>query len=177
MSEIKFACPHCRQHIICDSDYGGLPIDCPDCKGSLLVPRLPGKNRLKSDVVLMGLPILQSGNRSETSPPADFWTEAAWERNVRTHAGPLTKETRSWLVVLICAMVLAALVLIQGRNPWLSLLILMIGGVISVCLFPKGDEATTNARIAKAIIWIFAVIVGLPLLMLAFLFAACAGCK
>lgn len=40
MREIKFACPHCSQHIACDEAYCGYQIRCPACEGGLIVPRL-----------------------------------------------------------------------------------------------------------------------------------------
>ena len=38
MPELKFACPHCQQHIAADAGYAGLQINCPACNGSLVVP-------------------------------------------------------------------------------------------------------------------------------------------
>jgi len=39
MSEFKFACPVCGQHITCDSGSSGTPMDCPTCFRTLVVPR------------------------------------------------------------------------------------------------------------------------------------------
>jgi hypothetical protein len=38
MSDLKFACPHCQQHIQCESGYAGMQIACPACANSLVVP-------------------------------------------------------------------------------------------------------------------------------------------
>jgi hypothetical protein len=38
MADIKFACPHCQQHLQADSGYGGVQINCPACNGALIVP-------------------------------------------------------------------------------------------------------------------------------------------
>jgi len=38
MSDIKFACPHCQQHIQCEPGYAGMQINCPACGGNMLVP-------------------------------------------------------------------------------------------------------------------------------------------
>ena len=40
MNEIKFACPHCHQHIACDEGYCGYQIACPACEGAMIVPKL-----------------------------------------------------------------------------------------------------------------------------------------
>src|SRR5436305_6886189 len=42
MADIKFACPHCSQHITCDELWGGHQLECPSCKNPLTVPAKPG---------------------------------------------------------------------------------------------------------------------------------------
>lgn len=37
MSDFKFSCPHCGQHIEAGADYAGLEINCPACGGALVV--------------------------------------------------------------------------------------------------------------------------------------------
>ena len=41
MADIKFSCPHCQQHIQAEPGYAGLQINCPACRGSLIVPGTP----------------------------------------------------------------------------------------------------------------------------------------
>ena len=41
MSEFKFACPVCGQHITCDSGSSGSPMPCPTCFRNLVVPQAP----------------------------------------------------------------------------------------------------------------------------------------
>ncbi len=41
MSEFKFACPMCGQHIRCGSDKSGKQVDCPTCFQKLSVPDAP----------------------------------------------------------------------------------------------------------------------------------------
>jgi hypothetical protein len=38
MSDFKFACPLCDQHIKCDERLGGQQIKCPSCGGDILIP-------------------------------------------------------------------------------------------------------------------------------------------
>ncbi len=40
MSEFKFACPVCGQHITCDSRSSGTQMECPTCFRKLVVPRI-----------------------------------------------------------------------------------------------------------------------------------------
>jgi hypothetical protein len=41
MSEFKFACPVCTQHIRCDSAQSGSVMDCPTCLQKIIVPFAP----------------------------------------------------------------------------------------------------------------------------------------
>src|SRR2546426_12010305 len=38
MSDIKFSCPACQQHIQADQGYADMQINCPACKTPLIVP-------------------------------------------------------------------------------------------------------------------------------------------
>jgi hypothetical protein len=38
MSDIKFACPHCQQHIQAEAGYAGMTITCPACHAGMVVP-------------------------------------------------------------------------------------------------------------------------------------------
>ena len=41
MSEFKFACPACGQHITCAANSSGSPMECPTCYRKLVVPQPP----------------------------------------------------------------------------------------------------------------------------------------
>src|SRR5206468_7283890 len=41
MSDIKFACPQCQQHIQCEPGYAGMEINCPTCLTRIIVPGTP----------------------------------------------------------------------------------------------------------------------------------------
>ncbi|HUA67200.1 MAG TPA: hypothetical protein VMA13_01515 [Candidatus Saccharimonadales bacterium] len=43
MSEFKFSCPHCRQHLQCDEQFSGREILCPSCHHLIHIPPIPGK--------------------------------------------------------------------------------------------------------------------------------------
>lgn len=45
MSEFKFACPVCGQHINCDSGSSGSQMDCPTCFRKLVVPQAPAPGK------------------------------------------------------------------------------------------------------------------------------------
>ena len=44
MSEFKYACPVCGQHIKCDSSQSGSVMECPTCFQKITVPQAPATN-------------------------------------------------------------------------------------------------------------------------------------
>jgi hypothetical protein len=43
MSEFKFDCPHCHQHLQCEEQFSGREIQCPSCNVLIRIPAVPGK--------------------------------------------------------------------------------------------------------------------------------------
>ena len=43
MSEFKFSCPHCTQHLQGDERLGGKQIQCPACKHLIVIPPSPSQ--------------------------------------------------------------------------------------------------------------------------------------
>jgi hypothetical protein len=47
IGELKFACPVCHQHIVCDLSAAGRQIECPTCFRPVVVPKSPSGNHGK----------------------------------------------------------------------------------------------------------------------------------
>jgi DNA-directed RNA polymerase subunit RPC12/RpoP len=45
MSEFKYACPVCGQHIKCDSSQAGTQMECPTCFQKIVVPQAPSEEQ------------------------------------------------------------------------------------------------------------------------------------
>jgi hypothetical protein len=43
MSDFKFSCPHCDQHLQSDERLSGRQIQCPHCDTLIRIPHVPGK--------------------------------------------------------------------------------------------------------------------------------------
>ncbi len=43
MSDFKFSCPHCDQHIRCDEKLAGRQIQCPGCNHLIVIPASPAQ--------------------------------------------------------------------------------------------------------------------------------------
>src|SRR5713226_4980178 len=111
MSEIKFACPSCSQHIACDAGYCDLQmIECPSCGKPLVVPRLTA-----SDSAHPGALVIAStpGSRPRIPPPVtplDLWTRESWAQHVDEVTGETPETSPLWLVSL-CGTILVAYLL------------------------------------------------------------------
>lgn len=69
MSEFKFACPVCGQHITCDSACSGTQMDCPTCFRKLVVPQ--AKSAGSTNLVLTAA-LVQSRPATSVSSQTDF---------------------------------------------------------------------------------------------------------
>src|SRR5277367_5860911 len=47
MSEYKYACPVCGQHMMCDSSQAGSVMECPTCFQKITVPQAPATEEQK----------------------------------------------------------------------------------------------------------------------------------
>jgi hypothetical protein len=43
MSQFKFSCPQCQQHLQCEEQFSGREIQCPSCHHLIRIPPIPGK--------------------------------------------------------------------------------------------------------------------------------------
>src|SRR5207302_8609478 len=85
MNEIKFACPHCRQHIACDEGYCGCQIACPACEGAMILPKLAIFGLRAPANLSLALPVAtpvprQAAEALSRTPAA--WSEKEWDRHV-----------------------------------------------------------------------------------------------
>ncbi|TAL02189.1 MAG: hypothetical protein EPO07_07615 [Verrucomicrobia bacterium] len=81
MSEFKFACPGCGQHIKCDTTQSGSQMECPTCFRKLIVPQAPAGDAGKlvltasevakrpATTVSNGLGAVAPGTTAKPGPP------------------------------------------------------------------------------------------------------------
>lgn len=101
MSEFKFACPVCGQHMMCDASHGGSVMECPTCYQKIVAPQAPAPD---SKFILTGTKLTEK------------------KINVRGVEGPVTappeKKFPLGLVValIICSLLTAAAIIFQSRS-------------------------------------------------------------
>ena len=83
MSQFKFSCPHCDQHLQCDEQASGLEFQCPNCQHLIRIPPFPAEPpssnpnpaRRGPPLFLPGTCPRQKGYRSIMNPNADELVE------------------------------------------------------------------------------------------------------
>ena len=43
MTDLKFSCPRCQQHLECDAQLSGREVQCPRCQVLIRIPPVPGQ--------------------------------------------------------------------------------------------------------------------------------------
>src|SRR5512137_2248189 len=124
MSEIKFACPHCGQHIACDRDYVDMCIVCPTCGKPMEVPRLSAAEASHPDMcVVASIPQPRQRFISRI-PTIDLWKEEEWEERYRAAVTP-AQQTPLWLLSAMGTVIAAALLKATMMPAWAVILCLL----------------------------------------------------
>src|SRR5882762_8894891 len=131
MNEIKFACPHCNQHIACDEGYCGYPIRCPSCEGGLIVPRLAAFGFGAGTNLSLALPVATAVPRQAAATlSGTAWSEKKWDRHVTELEGLSAPDAWRGTILLLLFFAPALLALLfadsmshrsggAGKGQWL----------------------------------------------------------
>lgn len=104
MSEFKFACPVCGQHITADSSASGKPLECPTCFQRIVAPQAP----------LSGDPkFILSGTKAGTAPTS-FGSEPTIRRTK-------LQSLKASLVPVLLLLVTAGVAFLLWHNQLTSL--------------------------------------------------------
>src|SRR5258708_40351660 len=71
MSEFKFACPVCGQHITADSTTTGSQLECPTCFQKIVVPQAPASADPKFILSAAQVAKPRPGSQNEAAPLRD----------------------------------------------------------------------------------------------------------
>src|ERR1043166_373161 len=93
MSEFKFACPVCGQHITADSKDTGSQIPCPPCFRKIVVPQAPASSDPK---------FVLSASEANKPRPTPTTPEPTPDPNEQTPARPSLPLILAGAGVLVC---------------------------------------------------------------------------
>ncbi len=101
MSEFKYACPVCGQHMMCDSSQGGSVMECPTCFQKIVAPQAPAPD---SKFILTGSKYVEKKITASA-----------------TEAGALPKPSGGqhlpiWMFLLILSLLVGAGLYVFDRN-------------------------------------------------------------
>ncbi len=120
MSEIKFACPHCAQHVACDSDYADMCIVCPGCGKPMLVPILSALDAAHPGLCLVAAPPAPRQKFRSRIPALDPWTEEEWEQHVKEMPRSGMDQTQVWLLAFLISAPGVAMILLSLNGATLK---------------------------------------------------------
>jgi|WetSurMetagenome_2_1015567.scaffolds.fasta_scaffold144764_3 hypothetical protein len=132
MSEIKFACPLCSQHIGCDDGYCGERIDCPGCGVEIFIPQRSAFIPLRSGGLTLTLPIASRERQYPRPATLEIWTREKWEQHAEASgAYPHLRLLPMWLLLLL-PFALAFVLIMHGAR------VAAIGYVFVLCALVFG---------------------------------------
>ena len=103
MSEFKFSCPQCGQHILCDAQWSGREINCPACQQTLVVPSLAPPAIEVRTTTGPRIPQKPSGKRVKYYRYEDVpWYRRSTLNHVFAITGLLCLPFLVWWVVAMC---------------------------------------------------------------------------
>ncbi|MCX6926625.1 MAG: hypothetical protein NT154_25965 [Verrucomicrobia bacterium] len=183
MSEIKFACPHCGQHITCDRDYADISILCPECEKPMEVPRLSAAEASHPDLCVVASTPKPKERFVSHIPTVGLWTANEWEERYRAAATP-PQQTPAWLLCAIITVIAAALLKASLSANWAVVLCVIVGAVLACFFVAKGQPApqasAAHASLGSALSIagrIIQLLLAIPVVALGVLFVGCTVCR
>lgn len=176
MSEIKFACPHCSQHITCDGGYGDLSIECPSCGGTMVVPRLSAVDSTHTGMVIVASTPSPSPRVARQIPTLEPWSEGKWAEHYRDVTGEVLESSPLWLVGLFATLVVAFVLMVRGHRPGQIVGCLLLGGILTGILRARARGSSGAESVMSGLMFGVALVIIMPILAVGILFVGCAAC-
>ena len=176
MTVIKFACPHCSQHIVCDRDYAELPIECPSCGGTMAVPWLTGASSAPGAMVVVASTMLPPPRPTQKIPPLDFWSERRWAEQFGNETEEHPAMAALWLATLFGTVVLAFVLITHRCSIGTIVGCLVLGGLLTGFVRAKGGRNSVAGSLVSGVLLAIALVVLVPVMALGILFVGCTAC-
>jgi len=177
MSDIRFACPYCHQHIACDADYSDSSIDCPACGSSMVVPRLSNSGSDHPAMVLVASTPSPKHIAPERMDTLRGWTEEEWAQHLRKIGEGNTGEAPHWALSLVVTIIILFILRINHAGAGSIIACLILGAAISGVLMAKQRSSAGAYVVLKGLGIGVALCLLLPVVALAILFIGCMACR
>jgi hypothetical protein len=175
MSDIKFACPYCSQHITCDAQYGDARIDCPACGNEMVVPRLSAGDSAHPAMLVVASRPGPKRPSSSLSPTIRPMTEGEWAEQLGK-SGESDKTAPLWALSLVAALIVGFVLKVNQAGIWPILICLVAGTALSAFLMMKDLRSTAAYSVLKGLSIVLALCVFIPVIAIGILFIGCMGC-
>jgi hypothetical protein len=177
MSEIKFACPHCSQHIGCDGDYGDLSIECPSCGGTMVVPRLSAVDSAHTEMVIVASTPSPSARVARQIPTLGLWSDEKRAEHHREVTGEVLVSSPLWIMGLFATLVVAFVLMVRGHSFGQIVGCLLLGGIITGMLRARARGSSGAKSVISGLLFGVALLIITPIIAVGILFVGCTACR
>jgi hypothetical protein len=159
MSEIKFACPHCSQHIACPQDYADMCIVCPGCGKPMMVPRLSAKTCLPAGMVVVASSPTPKPRPRQRIPTLTIWTEDQWARHTDQTIGEdgrlqaWSVSTMGAIAVFVTTLMICFIFDAAKAPAWIFYSILVLGAALSVLTLVSATRAPGRRLVVVGVVF------------------------
>lgn len=175
MSDIKFACPHCSQHITCDAAYCDAVIDCPACGNGMVVPRLSATDAPHPTMLLVASTPAPKHPTAPPMPPIRALTEREWAEHARRF-GASEHTAPFWVLSLVVTLIVAFVLQINRAGIWAVVLCLVAGAGLSAFFAVKEQRSAAAYSVLRGLSLALALCLFIPVIAVGILFIGCMGC-
>lgn len=173
MNEIKFACPHCQQHIACDPGFVDMCIVCPTCAKPMIVPVLSAGDASHPQMCVVAAVPTPKRKLSSRLPSIEMWQAEAWEEHLNASEAAATPPVPHWVMCAFATTVLIGFLTALRAPSWLTPVSLIVGGALTVYYLFKGSEFGQTSSAYSVIKWTLLLIVGIPAILVGVAFIGC----
>ena len=173
MSEIKFACPHCQQHIACDPGFAEMCIVCPTCGKPMVVPVLSASDSGHPEMCVVASLPMPRRKLTAHIPQLHVWQAEEWEEHLRANEATAVPQIPRWVVCAFGTTIVVGFLYALIGRPWIVASALILGIALCCYFAVKGGNTNTQSPVYQALGWVLVVILGIPVILVGVAFVGC----
>jgi hypothetical protein len=173
MSDVKFACPYCLQHIGCDAGYCGERIDCPGCGQEIFIPQRSTFVPLHSAGVNLALPVASRGHPTSRPATLDVWTADKWEQHAKAKGTCTPSRLLPLWILLLLPFVVALVLIMHGVKAQDTGYVFGLSALLAGFYWCLVQHKTGLEMVLKGLVYSFAILFLFGILGTGLLFFGC----